>query len=106
MNRQFEEIYCRSSESPVLSLEYNDKDDELITGGVSTIRSTLFNSHDLVWKLSKSKRTDGFSISSLRLLINDMKVEEWVGHTALYLPSRKLYVSVDNSLLVAILSYP
>ena len=68
MNRHFEEIYCRSSESPVLCLEYNGLDDELITGGVSNIR---------IWKLAKVKRTsDGFGITGIRIIIDDLKVEE------------------------------
>ncbi|KAI9145151.1 hypothetical protein BKA69DRAFT_1035792 [Paraphysoderma sedebokerense] len=95
LDQNLVELSHTSSATPVLSLEYNDATDELIAGGVGSIR---------IWKIQKEpepiRNYDIYSFHSLRLVIDDLKQEEWVTCTYLRQKQHKLYVACNTSLLI------
>ncbi|ORY36722.1 hypothetical protein BCR33DRAFT_855153 [Rhizoclosmatium globosum] len=88
----FEQITSVSSVQPVLSLEFNDIDEELIAGGVGNIRIWGFE------KRSPSSIPHGFK--NPRLVISDLSSNEWVQHTCLDKAFNRLFAAIDSNLYV------
>ncbi|KAJ3333228.1 WD repeat-containing protein 87 [Blyttiomyces sp. JEL0837] len=82
-----------SSVKPVLSLEFNDESDELIAGGVGNIR---------IWTFVRNLDTSvtSYSFAGTRLVISDLRNDEWVIMTALEKKANKLFAAIDNSIYI------
>ncbi|TPX62954.1 hypothetical protein PhCBS80983_g00223 [Powellomyces hirtus] len=86
LNPLFEEITSVSSAKPVQSLEFVEAENELITGGVGTIR---------VWKLKKSvDLATPYRFDGCRLTIGDLHEEDWVSHTVHSAHNNQLYAGI------------
>ncbi|KAJ3412758.1 hypothetical protein HDV05_000279 [Chytridiales sp. JEL 0842] len=88
----FQELYSISSVKPVLSLEFNDERNELIAGGVGNIRIWTF--------LRTNDKALPFKFGPPRLVVDDLRAQDWITHTFYEKTSRKLYAVVDQTLLV------
>ncbi|KAJ3030775.1 hypothetical protein HK097_005581, partial [Rhizophlyctis rosea] len=89
----FAELTSTSSVKPVLSLEFNEADEELIVGGVGNIRVWAFK------KVAESSRML-YHFSGPRLVMQDLDGDDWVCQT-IYQPAwNKLYAAVNNSVMI------
>ncbi|KAI9007328.1 hypothetical protein BC832DRAFT_591904 [Gaertneriomyces semiglobifer] len=88
-----EEMSSVSSVKPVLSLEFNEYDDELIAGGVGNIRLWTFKKH------IEGHRVVNY-FSGPRLIIDDLNDDQWVSHIVYHHASKRIYAAVDASVHV------
>jgi hypothetical protein len=98
LDSNFEELCTKSIEKPALCLEFDDTTDELIVGGVCNIR---------IWSFRKVAEKGRFvhTFVGPRLVIEDLRNEEWVTKCMLHKLSHKLYAIVDNNVYVCDPSY-
>jgi WD40 repeat protein len=93
LDANFEELCTKSIEKPALCLEFDDEADELIVGGVCNIR---------IWGFTKVAEKGRFvhTFVGPRLVIEDLRNEEWVSKTMYHKLSHKIYAIVDNNVYI------